>query len=291
MTTENYLEPIIRFSVLSLVLFAAIACKHQEQQEGGILARVDNLTFLQSDLESKLPVGLSKTDSAAMAQQLIRDWVLEKALLALAENNLPAEQKDVQRQLEEYKNSLLVYAYERAFINQKLDTIVTDSEAQTYYDNNLENFRLRSSIMKMRFVKMSADAPKLRDVERWLQSDDEDNFDKLYEHCRTYAENFFFDQDSWLYLEEVLKEVPLPTADFDNFFKQAAYYSFRSEEYMYFIRIYDYKLKGDVAPYSLEKKKVRDLILNRRKTELISKMREDIVQEGTEKGQIFIQTK
>ncbi len=270
------------------MLGVCISCSEAKPEADEVLARVKDATLFSSDLNSKLPAGFSAADSARIAQQFVKDWVLEKALLTQAEENLTAEQKDVQKQLDEYRISLLVYAYERALINQKLDTLVNDDELQKYYDENRENFKLKSYIVKLRFIKISRDAPKLRNIEHWLKSDKDVDFDALYEHSRSYAENFFFDENTWLYLEEVLKEIPLPADDLDNFFKQHTYYTFEPEQYVYFVRIYDYKLKGDFAPFALEKRRVRDFILNKRKAELIVKMREEVVLEGIESGEIYI---
>jgi hypothetical protein len=286
---ESHSQSSVR-NILALiaVLGLCISCGEPKTEADEVVARVKDAVLLSSELNLKLPKGLSEVDSARMTQQFVKDWILEKALLTQAEENLPAEQKDVQKQLDEYRSSLLVYAYERALINQKLDTLVNENELQAFYDENRENFKLKSYIVKLRFIKLSADAPKLKNIERWLNSDKDSDFDALYEHSRSYAENFFFDESIWLYLEEVLKEIPLPADDLDNFFKQHTYYTFESNQYVYFVRIYDYKLKGDVAPFALEKGRVRDFILNKRKAELISRMREDLVQEGIESGEIYI---
>jgi hypothetical protein len=206
----------------------------------------------------------------------------------MADHNLPDEQKDVQKQLEEYRNSLIVYAYERALIGQKLDTIVSDEEVQAYYDEHIGNFKLRSYIAKLRFVKVASEAPKQNKLKNWFLSDKESDFESLQEYCRNYAENFFLEDDKWLYVEDIMKEVPLPAADLSTFFKDNKDFIFEAENYTFYVRFFDYRLKDDVAPLALEVDRVKDLILNTRKAALIVKMREDVVNEAYANGKIQV---
>jgi hypothetical protein len=88
----------------------------------------------------------------------------------------------------------------------------------------------------------------------------------------------------------LLKEVPIPAKDLENFLGQEKFHKFDRDGYRYFLYIEDFKRKGDPSPLSLERRRIRDLILNRRKAELIGKLREDIVSRGMAEGNIKILT-
>jgi hypothetical protein len=64
------------------------------------------------------------------------------------------------------------------------------------------------------------------------------------------------------------------------------YYQFEDSEYHYLIRFFNYKLRGDTSPLSLERENIRDLIINRRKVELIQQMREDAVNKAYEENEV-----
>ncbi|MFN2428660.1 MAG: hypothetical protein ABR574_01500 [Cryomorphaceae bacterium] len=278
------------FALLACAI-ALSACKSDTPEESDVVVRVYNEYLLKDELADKMPRSYSAEDSASIADQIVNNWVRQTAVVKFAEQHLTEEQKDFSQQLEDYRNSLVTYAYERELINQKLDTIVDDAEIQDYYDENIQNFKLRSYIVKLRFIKMSPDAPKLKKVESWFMSDEPDDFDKLYDYCRKYAENFYFKDENWLYLEEFLKEVPIDESDWNNFLKNTTYLKFESGAYLYLIRIYDYRLKDDRSPMALELDGIKELILNKRKVELINQMREDVVTEAREEGNIEIPQK
>lgn len=269
-----------------LTLLLSGGCKESEQADEDVIARAFDHVLYRSDLAEKLPSVYNIEDSARLASELVNRWIREKALISMAENNLSEAQKDVQVELEEYRNSLIVYAYERALISQKLDTVVDEEEMRAYYDDFIENFRLKSIIAKMRFVKVSSEAPKQNQLKSWFFGDDESDFTELYDYCRKYADNFFLEENKWLYVEDIMKEIPLPAEDLSSFFKNNKELIFDSGEFTYYVRFFDFRLKDDTAPISLERERIRDLILNKRKAALIVKMREDVVNEAYANGKI-----
>ena len=282
---------MISKSTLFLIFVAGIlmvSCMDNSEPEEDVVARVYDDVLLRSELEAKIPYGQSPADSTRSADQIIKNWIHDKAVLNFAERNLSESQKDFSKQLQDYRSSLVTYAYERELINQKLDTIISDEELKTYYNANIDNFKLKSYIVKLRFVKLSIDAPKQNKLEKWFRSDDEKDFEKLYEYCQKYAENFYFEENTWLYLQDVLKEVPINETDWDNFLRNTTYYRFESGSFQYLVRFFDYKLKDDRSPLTLERGKITDLILNRRKVELINQMREDVVNESYANNKIQV---
>jgi hypothetical protein len=274
-------------ALLSCLLMMVLSCRDDVRGDlGPEVVKVYEHVLYTSDLESKMPEGYAKADSARIASQIVNNWIREKVLLNMAEQNLSEAQKNVDKQLEEYRNSLVVYAYERALIGQKLDTIVSDEELAAYYNDNIETFKLKSYIAKMRFVKVASEAPMQNKLQKWFLSNEEADYEELYDYCRKYADNFFLEEDKWLYLEDIMKEVPLPAEDLSSFLKSGSDHTFESNNFTYYVRFFDYRLKDDTAPLALERSKIKNLILNKRKATLIVQMRDDVVNEAHANGKI-----
>lgn len=79
-------------------------------------------------------------DSAEVAKNYIDNWIKRQLILQVAEKYLTAEQLDIERRVQDYKESLIIYSYENELIQQKLDTVVSQDEIEAYYQQYEENF-------------------------------------------------------------------------------------------------------------------------------------------------------
>lgn len=262
------------------------ACSPGEDPDDPVIASVDQTNLKRSELLSMMPEKYDDVDSAMLADQLINEWIMEKAVLALAEENLSESQKDFTSKLEDYRNSLLIYAYERELVNQKLDTVVSSVEIETFFNENIENFKLKNFILKAWFIEVSAEAPRRRKLISWFKSDAEEDLEKLDDYCKKYAEYCFFEADDWIYVDDLVMQIPLSVEDWSNFLRNTTYYEFEKDGKLYLLRIFDFVLRGETAPIDLEREKVKNLIINKRKVDLVKKMRKDALSEAYSKNKV-----
>ncbi len=277
---------VTRLLFAGAVIFGVVSCATNTTTTGDLLVTVYDQNFTSQDLRNRMPERYPKEDSARIAENIIKEWVQDVVVLQQAEKYLPDSKKDFSDQLESYRQNLVVYAYERELVSQKLDTIISDQELLTYYGENIENFKLTQRVLKATFIKISPDAPKIDQAQKWFKSDAEEDRELLEEYCLTFAENYFLESDSWIYLSDFVNQVPISTSDWDNFLANNTYYKFEAGSFLYIVRLFDHKLVGDVAPLELEQEKIEQLILNKRKLELINKMRQDVMAEAHKSNKI-----
>src|SRR5258708_37282422 len=86
--------------------------KKKESANKDIVARVYDKYLYSDDLEEVVKSSKSKQDSALAVKAFIDNWIHQQVVMHEAETNLDAEKKDVEKQLEEYRKSLILYAYE-----------------------------------------------------------------------------------------------------------------------------------------------------------------------------------
>jgi len=100
------------------------------------VARVNEVYLFESDLKGIIPPGTSAKDSLMLTRSYIDSWIRKQLIVRQAMNNLSEDQLEFSKQLDNYKNSLIIYAYENTLVRQKLDTLVSDEEIENYYDAN-----------------------------------------------------------------------------------------------------------------------------------------------------------
>lgn len=249
-----------------------------------VLARVYDEYLYESDLKGIIIPGMVPKDSLAITKSFIENWIHQKLIIHQAEKNLSEAQMDFTRQLEDYKNSLIIYEYENALIRQNLDTLITDEEIQNYYDGNQQNFLLKDNIIQMQYVKLPLNSNNLKQFKKLLSSNNPDDKNKLSELCEKQAVDYFLDDQNWLLFSDLLKQIPVKTYNQEDFLKNHRALEYQDSMFVYLVQFKDFKIKESVSPLSFEKLRIRDIILNKRKIELISRMQEDIYSNARKKN-------
>ena len=196
--------------------------------------------------------------------------------------------KNVDKQLENYRSSLLIFKYEQSLIKQKLDTVISMEEIEMYYSDNPANFLLNNNIVKAIFLMVPRDAPDLWDLRRWYRNDTDDNLKKLEAYAFQYAEIYDYFDDDWVDFSEIEKNLPVRIDNPQNLLKYRKYYEVRDSTYFYFLNIKDYKLLGSVAPLSYVIQDIRTIIVNKRKITLVKRLESNIYNDALNRGYFTI---
>lgn len=268
-----------------------VSCSLFEKKEEApkqAVARVFDKYLYMEELKEIIPADVSSSDSAQIAENYIKNWIEQILLLKKAEDNLTDEQKDFSKQLEDYRRSLIIYTYQRELLNQLLDTNVTEEEIETYYENNKQNFELKDNIVKVRYVKVAKNAPDIKKLKKWYASDNPQDLQALESYCFQFAQNFYLDDKTWLLFDDLLKEVPIRTYNKEDFLKQNKLIEMEDSLSLYFLNIKGFKIKNSISPLSFEKENIRNIIVNRRKLEIINKLKQDIYNDAANKSDFEI---
>ncbi|TVR37944.1 MAG: peptidyl-prolyl cis-trans isomerase [Cryomorphaceae bacterium] len=273
--------------LLPVLLFA---CDWQDQSKSDWVVRVDDHYLSREELVNALPRRLSPEDSTRAADAYVSQWLKDHVVLSQAELNLSPQRINFEAQLRDYRNSLVVYTFETELIRQKLDTTVTDAEIARYYQEYQRNFELKDYIVRVRYIKVASDAPKLADVEAWMKSEADDDYFKLVDYSQQFASKSFLEEERWLYLDDLLRQVPIRPEDKLDFLRGNKFVKLPDGDYLYMLNILDYQLKDGVSPLEFVKQDIRNIIVNKRKREFIINMRQDLFETALKNNQIEYRT-
>lgn len=285
---------ILRSSIVYICVFLTLfSCSSSTEKERDRtpVARAGNVYLYLDEISNIIPPGTVPKDSVELLKKFIDSWVREALVIQKAESNLTEEQKNVEKQLRDYRNSLITYAYEKELVKQKLDTVVATEEIENYYNNNQADFELKDNIIKVIYVKVNKKAPGIDKLKKWYQSDNMRDREQLSGYCHQFAENFYLDDNSWLLFDDLLKEIPIQTYNKELFLQNNRFVEVSDSTNHYFLNIKGFKIRNSISPLSFEKENIRNIILNKRKLELISKMKLDVFNDATNDKEIEIYIK
>jgi hypothetical protein len=255
------------------------------------IAKVYNNVLYLSDLDGLVPSGTNSADSATIVQRYIDQWIKNNVYLNEAKKNLSKNVADIDRKVADYQNSLMIFTYENQFLDQKLDTVITQEVLQNYYEKHQHEFPLRNNIVKINFVKVPIDAPDINMVRKLIASSQQDELNKLEEYCIDNAAGYFLDQNSWFIFTDILREVPINPANHEQFLRNNKLVELKDEYYRYFLYIRDYKMEGTISPLTFQSDNIKAIVLNHRKQQLINQLRQELYMKAVKDGAFEIYSK
>lgn len=265
-------------SLLLLTALLAVGC-NQRSDDTPLLASVYGHELHRSDLAGLVGEGVTAEDSAAIVTSYVEQWIRQTVLLAKAEKNIT---DDFDRQLNEYKNSLLIYAYEQKIVNQLLDTNISNDQIADYYEKHLDDFHLKNAIVKAVYVTAPVKSPVVAKLKKIVERQGFDDHDVVELEELSTRNNLtgYYDMDTWIPFYTLQKVVPITTYNETLYLKQNHTITLSDNDFTYLVRILDYKVSDETAPLELQTDNIRSIILNHRKLEILNRLQSDLLNEA-----------
>ncbi len=251
-----------------------------------LLAEVYNNRLYLEDIQGILPAGVSSGDSAAMVKRYVDRWVDQQVYIYHAKQNTSIDKRYLEQRMDNYRNALIIHAFEEDIVRSELDTVVDYDEIAAYYETFSDHFRVRNNLVKVNFVKLPLNAPGSNQIRSLYQTDLPDEMERLMDLSLEHAASYQVDNENWLLFNDILKEMPLNIDDPTAFLRNNRFTEITDDYYRYFLYIHDYRLRGDQSPLNFEYENIRTQILNRRKKEFLSLRKREMHQHAIEGNHI-----
>lgn len=274
---------------LLLAVLCLVACNpNVSTGSGEVLVRVYDRYLYTSDLEGVVPSGTSARDSLTMVRTFIQNWVDRELIVRKAVENLPEELQDFSRQIEEYRNSLIIFEYEKMLVRQELDTNISMPDVREYYEQHKRNFVLEEDILELRYLVLHEDSPAMNKFRQYIRSAEQAGKDSLALYASKYASEFSLLDDYWIKVEELSEVVPVETYSLQEFNMNRQFMEVKDSVFVYMIYINDFKPVDSISPVHFVVEDIRKGILNRRKNILVKNMRQSVLLDAIEHNQVEI---
>lgn len=277
---------MIKYGIYIVFLATLLSACSLLFDTGEPIAKVGTKVLTMQELSKNVPDYLDATDSALWADDYIKKWVQRELLLLKAEESLKGNEKDVSDELEEYRNSLIVFRYKNELIRQKMDTTVKNADIQKYFGEHRESFILNRNIVKAIYIKVPVSVSDPKNLKQLCASNDPEKQARLNEYCLSYAKAYDRFNDQWVAVDLVLKNTPIFIADQEHFLEKTRFIESTDKEYYYIVYIRDYRLAGQISPIEFVQNDIQNLILSKQKLEFLKQIEKDIYKEGLDNNKV-----
>jgi len=261
--------------------------KQAEQQDA--IARVNNAYLYMDEVKSLLPENYTKEDSAVIVNNYITKWATKQLLVQGAVLNLEEKtQKEFDALINQYKSDLYSKAYLEGLVYKNLDTIVSTNEAATYFEENKQAFRLNEDLIKFRYINVEEnrlDFNELKQKFKRFNANDKRELDSIAIQFKSYSLN----DSVWIRLDQVITKIPTVTTENKNeLLKKSNFIQRKDSLGLYLMQINDVLLRNDEAPLEYVRPTIKQIVLNKRKLELIRQLEKDITKDAIKNKQFEI---
>ena len=280
----------MRFLSILFCIFTFASCDYIKLQEkhaptSEIIAIVNTDKLFKEDLKDFLPRNISREDSLILVKSFIQDWAVKKLLLdAAANNNSQESLKNINNLVQDYKESLLINNFKEALIKQQLDTIISDDEVDAYYLINNENFKLNEVLVKSKYLYFDASVINKKEIIKFFKSEEIEDAEEL-ERQQLSFKMYQLNDSIWTELDKILLKLPFSK---ENLLKKSKFIQKQDSLGLYLVAIKDVLRRNDIAPLSYIKPTIKEMILHKRKIELIRNIEKIIVKDATKNNNFKI---
>lgn len=262
-----------------LLLFSCNYFKPEAKPQA--IARVNDTYLYKEDIKDLVPKGTSKEDSIAIVRGFIDRWASQKLLISAAEVNLNEERKaDFDNLIKQYKIDLYTKAYLEEIVKTTVDTAISAEELKSYYEANKENFRTNGTLVRLRFINLAKDNPRYETIKSkffdYRKSDK-----KFWDTYALQLKSFAFNDSVWVDMNQVYSKLPFINPDNrDDYMVSGKSIQHADSLDMYLVKIRNVIDKNQEAPFDYLKPTLKEVILNKRKLELIKKFEKEITDDA-----------
>ncbi len=280
----------MRFICIFFSMFLLTSCDYllvQEKEDNAseIIAIVNTDKLFKEDLKDVLPRNISKEDSLIIVKSFIQDWAVNKLLLkGAANNNTSASLRNINKLVQDYKESLLINNYKKELIKQQLDTVISNDEVEQYYSVNNQNFKLNEVLVKSKYLYFDYTINDQKEIVKLFKSDKINDAEEL-ERQQLSFKIYQLNDSIWTELDKVLLKLPFSK---ENLLKKSNFIQKQDSLGLYLVAIKDVLNRNDIAPLSYIKSTIKEMILHKRKIELIREIEKIIVKDATKNNNFKI---
>ena len=269
---------IIYISIVLLFTSCKFPVTLDEKSKGKPIAKVYDKFLYNSDIE--LPTSISKQDSALFVENYINNWAKKQLLLHQAELNLEDESSEFEKLVKDYRSTLYINAYKEALILNKLDTIVTKNQIEKYYLSNNNNFKLNEELVQLKYLFTNTNRTDKKGLIKLFKSTKEEDIDSLMLRKLEFK-SYNFNDSIWIKYSDLIQKTDfLKRERKKSILKKSNFIEKEDSLGLYLIKIKDVLKRNEIAPISYVSPTIKQIILHKRKLELLKKIEVDLLNDA-----------
>lgn len=253
-----------------------ISCKPQEPvptDQGRVLAVVGDQSLYDKDVSHLIHPNTKNQDSVSLATAYIDQWLRDELMTREAAKYFTSD-AEIDRLVEDYQAKLLKFNLEEKILKERYDTLVSQEELASFYEQMKEQFILKENVYRCIYVKIEKGTEGLKDfANKWKKEE----FAPIKSFAGAFATESHMDTAQWKSWSDLDGWYgKWSTSRINQKIKQRQ----NDFEYEYFLKIVDSVDKGGFSPLEYVRPQLYRMFLHKRKQEIIENYKQELYEKA-----------
>lgn len=255
-----------------------------------VVARVDRKCLVRDDVVRDMPAGLTGVDSATFVRMYVDNWVLNQLKMRRAEQVLSSYEDDIERLVEDYRQSLIMRQLDQYYIDNAIDVEITDKQLSAYYRANAASFKLDHNIVRGVIVKAPRTFRNTTTLSTALKgvvkSDNTEEVAAIVEKHNLLMTDL---TPQWVSYSDFLSNLPTERSrSYADLLDKDGVQQMTSDDATFYFIIVDVVRKGSIAPLESVENDIRRRLYAERRAEIVGDYEAELKREAVEAGRVSL---
>lgn len=278
-------------NIIYILLFISIvSCEYFTKEAApDAVVTLDKQYLDKDDIEAILPQDYNSKDSVRIVNAYINKWATGLLLMDKARNNIDQNrQEELDRLVKNYQIELYAQEYLGELTKQNLDTLISEKDISSYYEDRKEDFKLNEDLVQFRYIQLDPLNTDLQKITKLFNKGDVNSLSELDSLKLTYR-NYFLNDSIWVKKSNLFDAMNVINPSNEKLYiKENKTWKLEDSLGVYLVRFNKILTRGDRAPLSYVRPTVKQVLLNKSKLAYIKKLEKDLLNDAINSDKLKI---
>ena len=254
-----------------------------------VVASVDGRVLTEDDVRCSMPEGLSGADSTAFVRMFVDNWVLKQLKMHRAEQVLASSYDDIDRLVEDYRQSLIMRRLDQYYVDQSIDLEITPQQIASYYRSNAAAFRLDHHKVRGVVVRVPRTFRNTKTLTTALSAVGRNGISEVGAIAEKHNLLLSDMSGEWVSYSDFLSYLPTERSNsYESLLSRSGVQQLSSSDAIFHFIILDVARKGDIAPMESVEEDIRRRLYSERRAGIVRGYEEELRREAVEQQRVDI---
>jgi hypothetical protein len=281
---------LVKNIIYILLFISIVSCEYFTKEAApDAVVTLDKQYLDKDDIEAILPQDYNSKDSVRIVNAYINKWATGLLLMDKARNNIDQNrQEELDRLVKNYQIELYAQEYLGELTKQNLDTLISEKDISSYYEDRKEDFKLNEDLVQFRYIQLDPLNTDLQKITKLFNKGDVNSLSELDSVKLTYR-NYFLNDSIWVKKSNLFDAMNVINPSNEKLYiKENKTWKLEDSLGVYLVRFNKILTRGDRAPLSYVRPTVKQVLLNKSKLAYIKKLEKDLLNDAINSDKLKI---